>query len=550
MSLADLGNTLSGLSIDPAFNMGMGIMAASGPSLMPHSLGQSLAAGTQYAQAAREKAMQAQMMNYQLQQAAIMNGILRRATGGQQSPAQGSNLNAPSTNAGDAPMLASANGTAGTSYAAPGQPAAAPASADPVSSALQTPGGALQFVMDRPGFFGRVMPAPTDFVKTLQAAGIDPSSALGRQILQQNLAKQNYIAPVRATAGGGVYDPVSGRFTMTPKAIDGTVPVQLPNGQWAAQPVLGGQQAIAGAATAQASGRATFAPMTYTDAQGVQHTTTQAAFAGGAPSVAATPDQQMGALAAQATDMVKNGVPQEAAQAWLENKAKALGVGYQPAAQSGGAPNVAGPSAGFVAGQQSAATKAQGAPSKQMADSYGTLSNADSNYQQSRQAIEEMLGLAHSKGVTGAAVGVLPESVSTRISPDAAKYQKLHATYVALQGKALGSSGTDAARETIDEAVPTYDKPQSAMVAGLNTQLNNLDLAHIKTQFLTPVYQQGNEKAYTQQSAAFDRNITPDMAPILQMSGPVQRQAVAAAIKANPALKPRFEWAYNNGMLQ
>ena len=108
MSLADLGNTLSGLSIDPAFNMGMGIMAASGPSLMPHSLGQSLASGTQYAQAAREKAMQAQMMGYQLQQAAIMNGILRRATGSQQQPAQGSSLNAPSTNAGDAPMLASA----------------------------------------------------------------------------------------------------------------------------------------------------------------------------------------------------------------------------------------------------------------------------------------------------------------------------------------------------------------------------------------------------------------------------------------------------------
>lgn len=550
MSLADLGNTLSGLSIDPDFNMGMGIMAASGPSLMPHSLGQSLAAGTQYAQAAREKAMQAQMMGYQLQQAAIMNGILRRATGAQQ-PAANSNLYAPSTNAGDAPMLASANGTPGTSYAMPGQTTSSPANSDPVSSALQTPGGALQFAMDRPGFFSRVMPAPTDFVKTLQAAGIDPSSPLGRQILQQNIAKQNYITPTRVNGGGGLYDPATGQFRMIPKAIDGTVPVQLPNGQWAASPVVGGQHAIAAASQSQASGKATFAPMTYTDANGVQHTTTQAGFAGGAGAAQPTPDQQVSALAAQASDLVKNGVPQDAAQAWLQNKVRALGIGYQPAAQgNSGAPNVAGPSAGFVAGQQSAATKAQGAPSKQMADSYGTLSNADANYQQSRQAIEEMLGLAHSKGVAGAAVGVLPESFGTRISPDAAKYQKLHATYVALQGKALGSGGTDAARETIDEAVPTYDKPQSAMVAGLNTQLDNLDLAHIKTQFLTPVYQQGNEKAYTQQSAAFDRNITPDMAPILQMSGPTQRQAVAAAIKANPALKPRFEWAYNNGMLQ
>jgi hypothetical protein len=119
-----------------------------------------------------------------------------------------------------------------------------------------------------------------------------------------------------------------------------------------------------------------------------------------------------------------------------------------------------------------------------------------------------------------------------------------------LQGKALGSGGTDAARATIDEAVPTYDKPQSAMVSGLGTQLNNLDISHLKTQFLTPVYQRGDEKAFTQQSAAFDQNVKPSMAPVLMMNGPQQRAAVQAAIKANPSLRANFEWAFNNGLLK
>lgn len=224
----------------------------------------------------------------------------------------------------------------------------------------------------------------------------------------------------------------------------------------------------------------------------------------------------------------------------------ALQGGAQGAPAARGGPMAAEPPLGAT----SATNASQAAPSKQMADAYGALSGADSAYQQSREALTSMIGLANQKGAGGAVVGVLPETVGTKISPDAAEYQKLHSTFVALQGKALGSSGTDAARATIDEAVPTYDKPQTAMVSGLNTQLNNLDLNHLKTQFLTPTYQAGNEKQYTQLSAAFDQNIKPSMMPVLQMSGDQQRAAVQAAVKANPALRPNFEWAFNHGMLK
>lgn len=201
-------------------------------------------------------------------------------------------------------------------------------------------------------------------------------------------------------------------------------------------------------------------------------------------------------------------------------------------------------------GATTAANAAQGAPGKQMADAYGSLSNADANYQQSREALSQMLNIANNQGWSGAVARMLPSDVATRLSTDAAEYQKAHANYVSLQGKALGASGTDASRATLNEAVPTYDKPQDAKIAGLTNQLNQLDQMHLKTQFLTPLYTQGNEKAYTQQSAAFDQNIKPSMMPILQMSGPQQRAAVQAAIKANPALRSNFEWAFNNGMLK
>lgn len=216
--------------------------------------------------------------------------------------------------------------------------------------------------------------------------------------------------------------------------------------------------------------------------------------------------------------------------------------------QQGGASSSVAPE--LPPGATTAANASQGAPGKQMADAYGSLSNADANYQQSRESLQQMLNIAHNQGLGGTVARMLPTDVATRLSTDAAEYQKAHANYVSLQGKALGSGGTDASRATLNEAVPTYDKPQDAKVAGLTNQLNQLDQMHLKTQFLTPLYTQGNEKAYTQQSAAFDQNIKPSMMPILQMQGDQQRAAVQAAIKANPSLRANFEWAFNNGMLK
>lgn len=465
--------------------------------------------------------------------------------------------------------------------------------------------------------------SPTDLEKTMRAAGIDPKSTIGQQILQASIAKTNNIPPVSGRPGGYL-TYADGRQEQLPQVPEGFTAQKDQNGQWQMVPVAGGTAAMTASSGAKAAGTAGYqlTPTWDPTANGgkggmVQQTVANVASAanGGAqpapaPIRANNPGAMMpgGKLATYPTMQAgldsmdtnlqsygKQGVntlagviskwaPPSAnnTPAYIQDVSQRLGlqpnqqidlsnplvrhaisagialhengpggVFGQPGAQ--GAP--AQPQGGAFAaapplGMTTATDASQGAPSKLMSDSYSGLSTADANYQQSRDALNHMIDLAHNKGPGGTAVGLLPESVGTKISPDAATYQKLHATYVALQGKALGGGGTDASRATIDEAVPTYDKPQTAMVGGLTTQLNNLDLSHVKTQFLTPIYQAGNEKTYTQQSAAFDQNVKPSMVPVLTLSGDAQRAAVQAAVKANPALRSNFEWAFSNGLLK
>ena len=494
----------------------------------------------------------------------------------------------------------------------------------PLNPLGMNPGMAAMMMMQSPDKYWETQAAaykPADIVQQIRAAGIDPQSALGRQIAQNMLAKQTAPDYVSGRPGGYMLNKSTGQMEQLPNVPEGFTAQRGANGQWQIVPVQGGLEAMGNSAAAKAGGKAQYElrevwDPTANGGQGgmVQQSVANVANAanGTAPNApmgirnnnpgnlrpggnfAQYPDMQSGLAAldnnlqsygkqgvntiagviskwAPPNENDTNGYIKEVSQrlgvspnqqidlsnplvrqslstaiALRENGPQGVfgGSGKAPASQGG--PMASQPPLGTT----NAANASQTAPSKQMADAYGAMSTADASYQQSREALNDMIALANQKGAAGAAVGVLPSGISTKISPDAAKYQKLHATYVALQGKALGSGGTDAARATIDEAVPTYDKPQSAMVSGLQTQLNNLDMSHLKTQFLTPTYQKGDEKTYTAQSAAFDQNIKPSMIPALQLSGDAQRQAVQAAIKANPSLRSSFEWAFNNGMLK
>jgi hypothetical protein len=662
------GNGLMNLYANPqtAGMMGLaqGLLAASGPSRLPVTMGQALGNGMQGFQqnAGNALALQRQMM-----QMRALNGLMGMGGQPQQQPQPQSQQPDP-TMAQGAPISGGGNVgslsgvSAGLGSMAPQLPPAqtqAPTAPSGPSIMGRTPAqlwqqGMLMNYAGIPGGSELMSEAlkydptlaaqmPTDITKMGVQGGMTP-----QQIQQANAAgvtKANYIAPVRAAPGGALAMP------------DGTMRYTLPapqaGGMWATNPDgslllnqagqpyqigVGGASNIAGGmAFAKTAGEGSALPYDKgVDAQGnplpVTNRTAAATQgnAAAAPTLSGIFTQQessggrtapdnplqiqqgtfnqyaqsgeswsnpsdrsavaqrvltnynqkyngdLGRIATAYFSGEGNVAPANSPTPFIKNTADANGKtvasyvgdilgraggsgfgGSAPAAGNGpqGAAPAPAKSGGPIyaappMGATTAANASQGAPSKQMADSYGSLSNADGGYQQSREAILEMLNLANNKGVVGSAVGILPQGVSTRVSPDAATYQKLHATYVALQGKALGSGGTDASRATIDEAVPTYDKPQSAMVNGLTTQLNNLDLSHIKTQFLTPIYQQGDEKQFTQQSAAFDQNIKPAMIPVLRLNGDAQRAAVQSAVKANPALRSSYEWAFNNGLLK
>ncbi len=467
---------------------------------------------------------------------------------------------------------------------------------------------------------------PTDTSLMLRQAGINPTSALGRQIMQQAIAKQNYIAPTSLRPGGYMYDPTTGGMQQLPNVPEGFTAVRGQNGAWQVVPVQGGMEAISSESSAKAGGRAQFQlkevwDPTANNGQGgyVQQSVANVANAANGSSPASAPlgirnnnpgNLRPGGNFAQFPDMQtglqaldnnlqsygKQGINTVAGviskwappnendtNGYIKEVSQRLGIQPNqpidlsnplvrqslstaialrengPSGVFGGAKPQGTAQTGPMAsqpplGQTQAANASQAAPSKQMADAYSALSAADGNYQASRAALQTMLDITNKDAPGDMVARMLPQDFATKVSNNAAEYEKAHSNFISLQGKALGAAGTDASRANQAASVPDFTKPQQARIQGLNAQLQQLDMNHLKTQVLTPLYQQGNEKAFTAQSAAFDQKVQPSMmqtiTPIMQMSGPQQQSAVKAAIDKNPALRPAFEMMFNAGMLK
>jgi hypothetical protein len=569
---------------------GANMMAASGPSRMPVGLGSALTAGLQGGLAGYQgafdnqynresKALQLQALQYQGAKNKMLMNMAQQYMGGAQPEAQPTapaSSPAPSLLSDPQPSGASAAGapTSLLSTASPQAPAqAAPRSAGGMFGNM--PGGLVAYgLMTDPGkLFENAASAyaPTDLQKTMRAAGIDPNSAEGKAYLLANLNKTNYIAPVNARPGAIMRDPLTNKpIAFNPHIPEGGTPLFDASGNVVGvRPLDGVTGVVSGIAAAKAGGEGSVLPYSGVDLQGnplpVTNRTaaaTQGPANAGFPAGTKTPgsgqdtndtlsilQQERQAIAARPDGDPRKAGDLGAIDREISSWSRRLRVPIGGAVPSS-APIYAAP----PMGASNAANASQGAPSKQMADAQASLSDSDNVYQQSREALTGMVNLARNQGYGGTATRFMPEGVATRLSTDAAEYQKLHANYVSLQGKALGSAGSDASRATINQSVPTYDKPQDAKIAGLTNQLNQLDLMHMKRQALSQIYQQGNEKAYAQQSATFDNIVKPSMmptiAPILQLSGDQQRAAVQQTVKANPSLRPVFEMLFNNGVLK
>lgn len=457
---------------------------------------------------------------------------------------------------------------------------------------------------------------PTDITKMGVQGGMTADQI--RAANAAGVAKANYIAPVNARPGAILRDPLTMQpMAFNPNIPAGGTPVFDASGNVVGiNPIAGAANVTSQMAAAKTAGEGAALPFTEgKDANGNPlpvMSRTQAA-TGNLPAplrnnnpgalmpngqMAQYPDMQTGlaALDKNLQSYGKQGVNtlagviskwappnQNDTQAYIKDVSQRLGVNpnqpidlANPAVRqaistgimlhengpgavfnSGAAAHPQGGTAIYAAaplGATNAANASQTAPSQQMAEAHSALSSQDASYQQSRAALLKMLSIAQNGGIGDTMARMLPQDVATRLSNDAAEYQKAHANYVSLQGKALGSGGTDASRAMLDEAVPTFDKPQDAKISGLTDQLNQLDLSHLKRQTLTPTYQQGSEKAYTNLSAEFDNTITPQMMPKLMPiisapASPARTQALQQAIQ-DPQMKAALDLMVRTGQLK
>lgn len=171
----------------------------------------------------------------------------------------------------------------------------------PEGMSPQTANGLLN--MMGPQEYGKSFVAPqfqpTDLEKTMRAAGIDPGSALGRQIMQQAVAKQNYIAPIEQRPGAVERDPITNQVIgQNPTAPQGAVNFYDNAGNLTGQGLApGATAAIAGSNAAATAGKVSQTPLEAgVNAQGrkvYEFPNPPAMGAGGVPG--ATPGAAVGA---------------------------------------------------------------------------------------------------------------------------------------------------------------------------------------------------------------------------------------------------------------
>jgi hypothetical protein len=129
---------------------------------------------------------------------------------------------------------------------------------------------------------------PTDLIKTMVAAGIDPKSPQGQQILQGNIDKTNYVAPPNVREGATVLDWRTNKPIFNAPNKEGFQYKYDVNGNATAAPVPGAAAAIGAAEEAKAGAKANYQVQTGVDANGNPIFTTAGAVARGVNGNAGT----------------------------------------------------------------------------------------------------------------------------------------------------------------------------------------------------------------------------------------------------------------------
>lgn len=389
------------------------------------------------------------------------------------------------------------------------------------------PGFATMMYMNAPDKFFEAQAAaykPAEIVQQIRAAGIDPNSALGRQVAQQALAKANYIAPVSLRPGGYMYDPMTGQTRQMPHVPDGFTAMQDPNGQWHIVPVEGGIPAMQAASQAQAAGKAAVTPITgYQNGQPV-FTNALAASQGGQAGPSA-PAVNTGRFA-----------------------------GYTPAGSAGPiTPELA----------PGVATAAEGMASQNTKRS-GALVDAASESPMRVNVLDNILGLSQSGVTTGPTAewkNKVKGALADTIGPDSWKddvtgFQEMK-KFLKQNGlrawQAAGGSGTDSQLSAAMEANPN-DKmfPQAVQTMAKWAKAGELALqAKASAQDAWLARQGNNPAAQNQFESAWRTNFDPRIYQMKLMNGDELNSFVSKLPQAERnALLQKYSTAKQNGWIQ
>jgi len=487
------------------------------------------------------------------EQAAIQTGLVQGAQAGSIGP----------TNANLARVAAALQNQPSPS-APPAQ--SAPAQPQRPSSMVipgMSPGVAMQQYFTDPSGYNkdyRAQFAPTDLMKTLTAAGIDPNSAQGQQMLQANIAKTNYITPPNFRPGGFTQDTKTGAITNFPKVPEGFQAISDGKGGFTFAPVNGAMDAIAASAAAlkQGQNKQTLAPreQLVVNPDGTRQPATIDAIVNppknsGFPPGANVPQPtNTGAIVPGQSDTLSILQQERAA----EKDPVAAAALDRAIARTGGAPAQS-QGVGAPFGQEAAAINRQKDMSKKFAD----LTTANQQAATTNSYLQNIKGLAGQAGVGAFSDkqqltnNLLSYIGRSERATDAVTAKNLLDKYSSqITARLGGGSGGSDARSAIIEAA----YPNSHMtVAAINDAVDNLvganQMIQAKTALLSPHANSGDPVSYQQKEQIFDTNADPRIWQYKNIQDPVARKAFAASVmKQDPSFPTKIQALENIGAIK
>lgn len=215
----------------------------------------------------------------------------------------------------------------------------------------------------------------------------------------------------------------------------------------------------------------------------------------------------------------------------------------QPQSQPGaGAPYAASPSLGD---QANAEAKARGQVDT-MNTSYKEVRQARATGQNALTMLDDMTNYAQTKSP---ALANKLYNVQGVFSSDAQLFEKGRNNLITQVANASGM-GTDAAREIVEGAIPSFGMNPQAIQTGLGQIKAQVQMRMVKGDYLSDAYANGNATAYNQRENQFDQTMTPTAAAIIKMpAGQARNQAISAA-KSNPQDAQALRWGLSVGLLR